>query len=197
MGASSARDFAAGQVWTYHVKPGDEGSTLQINKVEQDPKLGPIFHISVFGLRISNPRVAGGVLTELPHLPVSKETLDKSVESLSHAPVRPVAYERGICSLEAGEFDAGRAGIYAMSVAEMKRSPSPSRPCQSRRSMTSHVLDQGRAKLSQPSQRRGEHLYVRQAVGSPATTLAIHSSSLIRPCCRARTASCGRSTSCI
>ena len=118
MGASSARDYAAGQVWTYHVKPGDEGSTLQINKVEQDPKLGPIFHISVFGLRISNPRVAGGILTELPHLPVSKETLDKSVESLSHAAIRPVAYEEGYAHWKR-EFDAGRAGIYTMSVAEI------------------------------------------------------------------------------
>jgi hypothetical protein len=118
MGASSARDYTAGQVWTYHVKPGDEGSTLQINKVEQDPKLGPIFHISVFGLRISNPRVAGGILTELPHLPVSKETLDKSVDSLSHAAVRPVAYEEGYAHWKR-EFDAGRAGIYTMSVAEI------------------------------------------------------------------------------
>ena len=118
MGASSARDYAAGQVWTYHVKPGDEGSTLQINKVEQDPKLGPIFHISVFGLRISNPRVAGGILTELPHLPVSKETLDKSVESLSHAAIRPVAYEEGYAHWKR-EFDAGHAGIYTMSVAEI------------------------------------------------------------------------------
>jgi len=118
MGASSARDYAAGQVWTYHVKPGDEGSTLQINKVEQDPKLGPIFHISVFGLRISNPRVAGGILTELPHLPVSKETLDKSVESLSHTAIRPVAFEEGYAHLKR-EFDAGRAGIYTMSVAEI------------------------------------------------------------------------------
>ena len=118
MGASSARDYAAGQVWTYHVKPGDEGSTLQINKVEQDPKLGAIFHISVFGLHISNPRVAGGILTELPHLPVSKETLDKSVESLSHAAIRPVAYEEGYAHWKR-EFDAGRAGIYTMSVAEI------------------------------------------------------------------------------
>jgi hypothetical protein len=118
MGASSARDYAAGQVWTYHVKPGDEGSTLQINKVEQDPKLGPIFHISVFGLRISNPRVAGGILTELPHLPVSKETLDKSVESLSHATIRPVAYEEGYVHWKK-EFDAGHAGIYTISVAEI------------------------------------------------------------------------------
>ena len=118
MGASSARDYAAGQVWTYHVKPGDEGSTLQINKVEQDPKLGAIFHISVFGLHISNPRVAGGILTELPHLPVSKEALDKSVESLSHAAIRPVAYEEGYAHWKK-EFDAGRLGVYTTSIAEI------------------------------------------------------------------------------
>jgi hypothetical protein len=118
MGTSSARDYAAGQVWTYHVKPGDEGSTLQINKIEQDPKLGAIFHISVFGLRISNPRVAGGILTELPHLPVSQETLDKSVESLIKAPVRPVEYEEGYAHWKRA-FDAGHAGIYTISVAEI------------------------------------------------------------------------------
>lgn len=118
MGASSARDYAVGQVWRYHVKPGDEASTLQINKIDQDPKLGAIFHISVFGLHISNPRVAGGVLTELPHLPVSKETLDSSVESLTNTPVRPVAYEEGYVHWKK-EFDAGHAGIYTMSVAEI------------------------------------------------------------------------------
>jgi hypothetical protein len=118
MGTSSAHDYAAGQVWTYHANPGDKGSTLQINKIEQDPKLGAIFHISVFGLRISNPRVAGGVLTELPHLPVSKETLDKSVESLADVPVRPVSYEQGYAHWKQ-EFDAGHAGIYTVSVAEI------------------------------------------------------------------------------
>jgi hypothetical protein len=80
--------------------------------------LGAIFHISVFGLHISNPRVAGGVLTELPHLPVSKETLDSSVESLTNTPVRPVAYEEGYVHWKK-EFDAGHAGIYTMSVAEI------------------------------------------------------------------------------
>jgi hypothetical protein len=118
MGAASANDYAAGQVWTYHVNPGDEGSTLQINKVEQDPKLGAIFHISVFGLHIANPRVAGGILTALPHLPVSKTTLDKSVVSLSHAAARPVAYEEGYAHWRQ-EFDAGRADVYTISVAEI------------------------------------------------------------------------------
>jgi hypothetical protein len=118
MGTSSARDYAAGQVWTYHVNPNDEGSTLQINKIEQDPKLGTIFHISVFGLRISNPRVAGGILTELAHLPVSKDTLDKSVESLVNIPLRPVSYEEGYAHWKQA-FDAGHAGIYTISVAEI------------------------------------------------------------------------------
>jgi hypothetical protein len=118
MGTSSAHDYAAGQVWTYHVNPGDEASTLQINKIEQDPKLGAIFHISVFGLRISNPRVVGGILTELPHLPVSKETLDKSVVSLVNVPVRPVSYEEGYAHWRQA-FDAGHAGIYTISIAEI------------------------------------------------------------------------------
>jgi hypothetical protein len=118
MGMSNAHDYAQGQVWTYHVNSGDEGSTLQINRIEQDPKLGPIFHISVFGVRISNPRVAGGILTELRHLPVSKETLDKSVESLVNVPIRPVAYEEGYAHWKQA-FAAGRAGIYTISVAEI------------------------------------------------------------------------------
>lgn len=118
MGASSAHDYAVGQVWTYRINPGDEGSTLQINKIEQDPKLGAIFHISVFGLHIPNPRVTGGILKELLHLPVSKETLDKSVKSIVNAPVRPVSYEEGYAHWKQA-FDAGNAGIYTISVAEI------------------------------------------------------------------------------
>jgi hypothetical protein len=49
---------------------------------------------------------------------VSKETLDKSVESLTKTPVRPVAYEEGYAHWKQ-EFDAGRAGIYTVSVAEI------------------------------------------------------------------------------
>jgi hypothetical protein len=118
MGASSEHEYASGQVWTYHVRPGDEGSTLQINKIDHDPKLGAIFHISVFGLHIPNARIAGGVLRELPHLPVSKETLDKSVESLASEPPRQVAYEEGY-ALWRRAFDSGHGGIYTISVADI------------------------------------------------------------------------------
>lgn len=57
-GAASAHDYPVGQVWIYRVRPGEEGSTLQINKIEEDPKLGQIFHIRIFGVHLSNPPLA-------------------------------------------------------------------------------------------------------------------------------------------
>ncbi len=55
---------------------GDQG----IAPVEEDPKLGRIYHISVSGIQI---RLGGKtVATELPHLPVSSDTLRLSCTTL-------------------------------------------------------------------------------------------------------------------
>jgi hypothetical protein len=118
IGVASAHDFSVGQVWTYHVRPGDEGSTLQINKIENDPRLGAIYHISLFGLRIPSFLAPGGFITEVPHLPVSEQTLDKSVESLTTQPARAVDFAPGYAEWKRA-FDAGRGGIYTISVAEI------------------------------------------------------------------------------
>ena len=115
---ASAHEFAVGQVWTYHVRPGDEGSTLQINRIDKDTKLGTIYHISVFGLHVSSPIAPGGFITELPHLPVSEQTLDKSVETLTSQPARAVDYAPGYAAWKQA-VDAGRGGIYTISVAEI------------------------------------------------------------------------------
>ena len=116
--ASDGHDYVVGQVWTYHVRPGDEGSTLQINKIDQNPTLGTIYHISVFGLRVPNPRVVNGVITELLHLPVSKKTLDLSVDELTNDSPRVVDYESGY-DIWKRAFDSGQAGIYTISVADI------------------------------------------------------------------------------
>lgn len=110
--------YAEGQVWSYRTRFGEEGSTLQINKIDDDQKLGPIFHISVFEVRVKNPYAPEGSVIELPHFPVSKETLDKSVVALSKTPARKVAYEEGYSHWKR-EFDAGRAGVFSASVAEI------------------------------------------------------------------------------
>jgi hypothetical protein len=115
---SSAHEYAEGQVWIYHTRSGEEGSTLQINRIDHDPKLGPIFHISVFDVRVKNPHAADGFATDLPHFPVSRETLDKSVISLARSPMQTVAYQEGYLEWKRA-FDAGQAGIFTISVAEI------------------------------------------------------------------------------
>jgi hypothetical protein len=60
-GAANAQDYAVGQVWSYHTRPGEDKSVLQINKIEQDPKLGTIFQISVYGIYIPAAHMKGGV----------------------------------------------------------------------------------------------------------------------------------------
>lgn len=83
-GEVSAQSFEEGQVWEYNTRPGETGSMLKIVKVDHDPKLGDIFHISIVGIKIKGPK---GILTELPHAPVAKVTLEKSVAKRSSSNV--------------------------------------------------------------------------------------------------------------
>lgn len=117
-GEPMERQYAEGQVWTFRARAGEEGATLLINRIEQHPRFGAIYHISVFGVRLDNPRAPGGATTELPHFPVSRETLDKSCLELQGVREPNPEYLRGY-----GEwrevFDAGRAGVFDIPVAEI------------------------------------------------------------------------------
>jgi hypothetical protein len=110
--------YAEGQLWSFRARPGEDQATLLINRIEQHPKLGAIHHISVFGVRLDNPMAPGGVTTELPHFPVSRETLDKSCLELQGVRAPNPDYLRGY-----GEwrevFDAGRAGVFDIPVSEI------------------------------------------------------------------------------
>lgn len=117
-GLAQAADFAEGQVWSYKTRPGEEGSKCLINKVESDPKLGFIYHISVIGVNIKNPRAPSGVTTELPHFPVSKKTLDDSlVKLVAHSKANPDFME-GYREWRSA-FDGGNAGIFTIPVSEI------------------------------------------------------------------------------
>jgi predicted Rdx family selenoprotein len=113
-----ANEFKEGQVWSYRARPQEQASTLLINKVETDPKLGSIFHISVRGVSVKNRRAPGGVTKELPHFPVSKKTLDDSVlEHVGSEPPNP-EYREGYAQWKRA-FDSGNAGIFTIPVAEI------------------------------------------------------------------------------
>jgi hypothetical protein len=117
-GCAMTDKYAEGQVWSYKTRDGEQGSTLQINRIEHDPKLGDIFHISVDGVRLDNPHAPGGITARLPHFPVSQQTLDKScIESTGTAPVNPDYLEGYRAWREA--FDAGQAGVFDIPVAEI------------------------------------------------------------------------------
>ena len=117
-GFAKASDYSEGQVWSYKTRAGEESSTVLINKVEQNDKLGKIYHISLDGVKVKNPHIAGGFSNDLPHFPVSQETLKKSLlKKVSTSPPNPEYLEGYSTWKEA--FDAGEAGIFTISVAEI------------------------------------------------------------------------------
>jgi hypothetical protein len=110
--------YAECQLWTFRTHPRENAATLLINRIDHGPTSGEIFHISVFGVRLDNPMAPAGVTTELPHFPVSRETLDKSCLELQGTRAPNPDYLQGY-----GEwretFDAGKAGVFDIPVAEI------------------------------------------------------------------------------
>jgi hypothetical protein len=117
-GLARAQDFASGQVWAYKTREADPGSTLLIDKVEDDPRHGEIFHVSVYDVHVRNPRAAGGVITSLPHFPVSRKTLESSCTKLVGRRDPDPAYLAGH-GVWRKAFDEGNAGVFAISVADI------------------------------------------------------------------------------
>jgi hypothetical protein len=117
-GFAQARDFLEGQVWSYKTRPGEENSTLLINKVEADPRLGAIFHVSVSGVSVKNSRAPSGVTSTLPHFPVSKQTLEQSCVKLIGKGPSNTEYREGYAEWRTA-FDQGKAGIFSISISEI------------------------------------------------------------------------------
>jgi len=105
--------YAAGQVWRYSPRPGDEGSLLKIGRVETDPAFQqgrPIYHISVIGVHMGVDRH----VTEIGHLPVSQETLDMSVIALSDSNAPFPNVENGI-----EQWRQAKGGVFTLTVAQI------------------------------------------------------------------------------
>lgn len=115
---ASSQDYAESQVWSYKARKGEETSRVLINKVETNPKLGNIFHISVSGVKVKNPRIAGGISTDLPHFPVSEETLKKSLTKLTGKSLPNPDYYEGYQTWKSA-FDKGEAGVFTIDVADI------------------------------------------------------------------------------
>jgi hypothetical protein len=118
MQSAFAQAFLERQVWSYKSRSGEEASTVLINKVEFSPKAGQIFHISVRGLRMRDRVAPSGMTTELPHLPVSVDTLKASCTKLVGESEPHPNYRDGYAHWRRA-FDQGQAGIWTAPVAEI------------------------------------------------------------------------------
>jgi hypothetical protein len=109
--------YTPGQVWAYRTRPGEDSSTLTILKVERADTLGTIVHVSVSGLAIRNPGAPDGVIHEASHLPFAKEAVDRSVVRRLRAAGPLPAFQQGYDEWRRA-FDAGKGGIFTITVAE-------------------------------------------------------------------------------
>lgn len=109
--------FHVGEQWNYRARTGEEKSSLTIVKVESSPKLGVIVHVSLAGLRMKNPRAPNGLSETISHMPFAESAIDKSVTDLVVVNVPLPQFEDGYQQWRSA-FDAGKGGIYTVTVAE-------------------------------------------------------------------------------
>ncbi len=109
-------EFSAGQTWRYKTRPGEEASRVVVCKVETDERFGKIVHVYVEGVAIKNPHLAGGVKI-IAHLPFAEGALRRSVVTLEGMRLPLPGYEEGYKTWKQA-FDAGKAGIFTIPVAE-------------------------------------------------------------------------------
>lgn len=104
------RVYAEGQVWRYRTRPGEEGSVVAIRRVEtvpEAPDLGPVYHVSLIGVKLGD-RFG----TVLPHLPVSRGTLDSSLTVRAKGRYALPPFEEGIA-----EWRSARGGVFTIDLA--------------------------------------------------------------------------------
>ena len=118
--------YAAGQLWRCAGRTPDENPTVLINQVDRHPLGGEIYHVTLDGLRLKNPRAPGGVVTRLPHIPIIAQGLDASQAVFAGEQAPDPAYREGYAQWKAA-FDAQQ-----MTGTEAGSQPSAEPPLPSR-----------------------------------------------------------------
>jgi len=77
--------YRVGEVWNYETRPGDEGSTFTVLKVEAWPRAGVIVHVCVEGFRVASPHAPNGVYERIGHMPFAEDAIDRSVTTRASA----------------------------------------------------------------------------------------------------------------
>jgi hypothetical protein len=107
----SASKFRAGQVWAIHTPSGQPNARLTVLRVEDGGQLGPIVHIALSEVSYGNGQ------TTIQHLPFAESAVERSVTNLEVASAPLPPFDEGY-RLWREAFDAGKAGVFTITVAE-------------------------------------------------------------------------------
>ncbi|WP_395047647.1 hypothetical protein [Flavobacterium sp.] len=109
--------FKAGQIWNYQNRTGEENSKITILKVEKYYGKEIVIHIYINGLKIKNELRPNGVSDDIGHLPISKESLNKSVTKLISENNKLPDFKEGYENWKEA-FDNKKGGIFTITVSE-------------------------------------------------------------------------------
>lgn len=116
--ASVGDRFAAGQLWTYRTREGEESSRAIVLHVEEFPSLGCVAHVALVDLAIRCPSSEGGFLQTLRHLPVAASSLHESLCELQLDGLRLPDPDE-ICGEWRRAFETSGAGCWTLPLAEI------------------------------------------------------------------------------
>ena len=103
--------FHAGQVWAFTPPTNQPNAKLTILRVESGGKLGTIVHITISGVSYGDGQ------TQIQHLPFAESAVERSVTTLEQESGPVPAFAEGYRQWRQA-FDAGKGGIFTISVAE-------------------------------------------------------------------------------
>ena len=101
-------DLCKGQVWEFRARADEDHALVKIQQVDLSPDNGDeIFHVSLIGLRCRHG-------TELPHVPVSRQTLLASITRLARDYGQFPDHLEGL-----EEWRKAEGGVYSISLADI------------------------------------------------------------------------------
>ena len=110
-----AVELKTGQVWSYHTRPGEEGSRIYLARIDRGMGPRDIYHLYIDGLKLKNPKMEGGMQDHLVHLPIVREALEASVTELLQSDAEMPDISEGY-ALWLLSFEKGQAGVFTIPV---------------------------------------------------------------------------------
>ncbi len=109
--APPASKFQAGQVWVFTPPTNQPNARLTVLRVESGGKLGTIVHIAISGVSYGDGQ------TRIQHLPFAEAAVERSVTTLERESGPVPDFADGYRQWRQA-FDAGKGGIFSITVAE-------------------------------------------------------------------------------